>query len=117
MQRLQSTIFLGQRATSATEEILVGAINDGIGRAYLFDTTDGSLLHSFDDPTANSSDYFAHSVALDGNYIVIGAFGDDTLLPLAGQAYVFDATTGSLVHTLDNPEPKQQRMVRRGGCD
>ena len=85
--------------------ILVGATNDGIGRAHLFDASDGALLHSFDDPTADNKDYFALSAALDGNYIVIGAFEDDTLLPSAGQAYVFDATTGLLLHTLDNPEP------------
>ena len=97
----------GSAGAFSDGQILVGAPNHGIGRAYLFDASDGLLLHTFDDPTGDEPghDRFAQTVALDGNYIVIGANEDSTLALSAGQAYVFDATTGSLLHTLDNPDP------------
>ena len=80
------------------------------GSAYVFDVTTGSLLHTLNNPTPEVGDglgdEFGGSMAISGNTIVVGAFGDDTGATDAGSAYVFDATTGALLHTLNNPTPE-----------
>ena len=43
------------------------------------------------------------SVAISGETVVVGAANDSTVAPYSGSAYVFDAVTGSLIHTISNP--------------
>jgi hypothetical protein len=73
------------------------------GVAYLFDGTTGALLHTFHDPTSGGSNWFGLSVASWNNNILIGAPQDSTLGTNVGAAYLFDGTTGSLLHTYVNP--------------
>ena len=77
------------------------------GKAYIFDATTGSLLHTINNPNAygtGAGDQFGYSVAISGNYAVVGAWQEDDSSGLqSGKAYIFDATTGSLLHTLHNP--------------
>ncbi|MEK6248698.1 MAG: Ig-like domain-containing protein, partial [Planctomycetales bacterium] len=82
-----------------------GGGNEPVGQAYLFDATTGDLLHTFDDPTNTQSDAFGVSVAIEGDRILIGASGGRSPLPLSGEAHLFDTTTGSLLHTFENPTP------------
>jgi hypothetical protein len=89
---------------------LIGARNDdsagsNVGQAHLFDIGSGALLQTFNDPTPTGTDLFGDAVALDGNTALIGARLDKTNGIQAGQAHLFDATTGSLLHTLDDPTP------------
>ena len=65
----------------------------------------GALLRTLNNPTPVIEDYFGEDVAISGNMIVVGARRDDTGAEDAGSAYVFDATTGALLHTLNNPTP------------
>ena len=88
--------------------VLIGAPSDDtsgseVGQAHLFDATTGALLQTFDDPTITGADQFGFSVAIDGNNVLVGAFGDDTNGNLVGQAHLFDATTGALLQTLNDP--------------
>ncbi len=92
------------------DRVLIGAPGDnthgsGIGQAHLFDAVTGALIHTFDDPTITNSDLFGTSVALDGDRVLIGAHGDSTHGPAIGQAHLFDAVTGALIHTFDDPTP------------
>ena len=77
------------------------------GKAYIFDVTTGSLVHTLDNPNAYSTsatDNFGYSVAMSGNYAIVGAiYENDAGGNDSGKAYIFDVTTGSLLHTLDNP--------------
>ena len=77
------------------------------GKAYIFDVTSGTLVQTLDNPNAfdtSQSDYFGYSVAISGNLAIVGAFGEaDAGGSLSGKAYIFNVTTGALVHTLDNP--------------
>jgi hypothetical protein len=75
------------------------------GAAYLFDTTTGDLLFTFANPDPNSGDWFGSRIAVVDDYIVIGAENDDTVGNNAGAAYVFDGTTGELVHSIVHPAP------------
>ena len=90
------------------DNILIGAVGDDTGgtfagEAYLFDATTGNLLRTFSDPTPTPHDQFGFSLALDGNNVLIGARLDDTNGLNVGQAYLFDATTGDLLQTFDDP--------------
>jgi len=88
------------------EEFIVGFDS---GKAYIFDVTTGALVHTLDNPNAHSNsddDYFGNSVAISGDYAIVGAYAEsDNGGDYSGKAYIFDVTTGALVHTLDNPNP------------
>ena len=64
-------------------------------------------IQIYNNPNAygtSADDYFGLSVAIDGNRVVVGAYGEgDSGGTYSGKAYIFDATTGSLLHTLHNP--------------
>ncbi len=77
-----------------------------MGSAYLFDTTTGNLLQTFNKPTPEDGDNFGNSVSLSGTSALIGAPGDDTGATGAGSAYLFDTTTGNLLQTFNNPTPQ-----------
>ena len=94
--------------------IVVGSPGDDTGATdagsvYLYDagTYYGTqnLLRTLNNPTPAASDGFGASVAISGNILVVGTPGDDTGATDAGSVYVFDATTGSLLWTLNNPMP------------
>ena len=98
-------------SVAATEDYAVigarwddrGASN--AGTAYVFDITTGQLLHTLDNPTPSGNDQFGYAVGVSGERIVVGARSDDTGAAHAGSAYVFDASSGELLHTINNPEP------------
>ena len=90
------------------DRMLVGAPFDdtqgtNVGQAHLFDATTGALLQTFDDPTVTERDEFGDAVALEGDRMLIGAPGDDTQGNAVGQAHLFDAATGALLQTFDDP--------------
>ena len=60
------------------------------------DWTTATLLHTLDNPLAGKWDYFGTSVAIDGNYSVVGGAIDNN------RAFIFNVTTGSLLHTLND---------------
>jgi len=69
----------------------------------VFSLAYGELLQTFDDPTVTTVDFFGGSVARSGNNVLVGAFPDDTNGLDVGQAHLFDATTGALLLTFDDP--------------
>lgn len=104
----------GRSVALQGDRALVGVTNDiGVapgedrdpGSAHLFDATSGALLQSFTSPTPDEVDLFGEAVALDGNRVLIGARADSSLASAAGRAYLFDASTGALLQTFENPTP------------
>ena len=66
--------------------------------------TPSKVLHNPNAYSTSADDYFGSSVAVDGNRVVVGvSYEDDAGGTESGKAYIFDATTGSLLHTLHNP--------------
>ncbi|MFM7905904.1 MAG: FG-GAP repeat protein [Microcystis sp.] len=59
------------------------------GSAYLFDTTTGNLLQTFNNPTPEYYDNFGNSVSLSGISALIGAPFDNTSATDAGSAYLY----------------------------
>ena len=64
-------------------------------------------FHTLDNPNAYSTsadDRFGYSVSICDNYAIVGAYGeDDAGGTSSGKAYIFNPSTGALLHTLDNP--------------
>ena len=79
------------------------------GKAYIYNVTTGTLLHTLDNPNpydTSLNDYFGASVAISGDYAIVGAYlEDDAGGTQSGKAYIYNVTSGALVHTLDNPNP------------
>jgi uncharacterized repeat protein (TIGR01451 family) len=106
--------YFGSSLASVNGNLLVGAQNGGTGvantpgAAYLF-TPAGVLLHAFNNPnTTDSGALFGAAVAGDGNLILIGAPNTPNTIGSTfqqGRAFVFNATTGALIDTLQKPSP------------
>ena len=63
----------GTSVTAVGNNVLVGG---QYSNAYLFSSTTGSVLQTYQSP--NSNDFFGTSTAAAGNYVFIGAPGDST---------------------------------------
>ena len=81
-----------------------------VGRVYILNVTTGAVVHTINPPlpnpyTGGSGDRkqskFGADVAMKGNYLVVGA---PELNNNYGIAYVYNVTTGTLVHTVVNPD-------------
>lgn len=91
---------------------VVGALFDdpgGVvdaGRAYIFNATTGALAATLVNPAATTSDQFGWSAAISGNLAIVGAVNANPGgISGAGSAYAFNATTGTLMATMNNPAP------------
>jgi large repetitive protein len=73
------------------------------GSAYVFDAATGNLVRTLANPTPAEGDRYGNSVAVAGNTVIVGAPNDDTTAAENGSAYVFDAPSGNLLDTIDNP--------------
>jgi hypothetical protein len=84
------------------------ALGSEAGAAYLFDTTSGAQRAKLNADDAMSNDGFGISVAISGNTVIVGAFGDDNDgLANSGSAYLFDVNTGTQLTklTASNAQP------------
>ena len=107
------TDYFGQAVAISGNSAIVGAYGEGdaggvfSGKAYIFNVTTGALVHTLDNPNAygtSADDRFGGSVAISGNYAIVGAYFEDEAGRFdPGKAYIFNVSTGALVHTLDNP--------------
>lgn len=102
--------YFGNSVSVSGNTVVVGAPYDNAGvsqsgQAYVFNAKTGALVVTLDNPSPAVDDWFGYSVSVSGNMVVVGAYSDNTGAFDSGQAYVFDATTGSLIATLANPSP------------
>jgi len=99
----------GESASISGNNVIVGAPNEddavggSTGIAYIFNVTTGALLQTLDNPTPSAADTFGDAVSISGNNCIVGARRDDADGNNSGKAYIFNVTTGALIHTLDNP--------------
>jgi hypothetical protein len=79
------------------------------GKAYIYNPSTGNLLHTLSNPNAYSTsagDQFGLSVSICDSYAIVGAPGEDDASGTdSGKAYIYNPSTGALLHTLDNPNP------------
>jgi len=102
--------YFGDSVAITNGYAIVGAWaeNSYEGKAYIFSTSTGNLLHTLtksgDSGSINSNPYFGKEVDISPTYSIVGAYNTDiTGNGGAGRAYVFNNSTGALVHTVVNP--------------
>jgi hypothetical protein len=87
--------YFGKSVAIAGDTVVVSAHwkSSARGAAYVFRTTDGGATYDqvakLTAADAAWNDYFGYSVAIDGDTIVIGAYGDDDGDYNSGSAYVY----------------------------
>ena len=78
----------------------------GSGKAYIFDVSTGNLSLTLDNPNifgASFQDRFGVAVSISGNHVVVGAHLEETTsYTSSGAVYVFNATDGTLIHSIPN---------------
>lgn len=110
----QNPDFFGTSVAADGDYVIVGAYRDDYGgvtdsgSAYIF-MRDGDVWTQVVKLTAEDraeEDFFGHSVAMDGDYVVVGAFGDDDAGSSSGSAYVFirDQDTWTQIAKLTAPD-------------
>ncbi len=103
----------GWDVAASGEDVVVGAFKETAdnlteaGNAYVFSGITGKLLFTLTSPDPQAYGLFGETVAVSGNYVVVSA-PDETVSGQAGagQVYVYDATTGSLLYTLASADPQ-----------
>ncbi len=111
-----SSDYFGYSVAATDDYVVVGVRGDdtsvsNAGAAYLYDLaspTPTVAVAILNNPNPASSDYFGHSVAISGAYVVVGEAGDDTGSSAAGTAHVYElasAASDTPVATLRNPTP------------
>ncbi len=104
--------YFGYSVSISNNYAIVGAYGEDdvggtdSGKAYIYSTSTGALLHTLNNPNAystSSSDAFGYSVAITDSYAIVGAYSEDDAGSGSGKAYIFSTTTGALLYTLDNP--------------
>jgi len=90
--------------------VVVGALletvsgNIGAGHVYVFRATTGALISTLTSPNAQTNGYFGDSVGISGSKVVVGALSEEASgIAGAGHAYVFKATSDTLVYNLTSP--------------
>jgi len=114
-----NSLALGDVNGDGVRDIVVGAFPEHVsgatnqGRAYIFSGVDGSLLRTLDTPSPQDFAYFGWSVAaadVDGDGkadVAVGAPDGDTRgTAYAARAYVFSGVDGSMLFTLNTPNPQ-----------
>ncbi|WP_158497186.1 WD40 repeat domain-containing protein [Micavibrio aeruginosavorus] len=82
-----------------------GAVTDS-GAAYVYNVETGALVATLLNPAPATSDRFGVRTDISGNVVIVGAYLDNPGgVTDSGTAYLFNATTGALLHTLSNPSP------------
>ncbi len=80
--------------------------NSSSGAVHVYDAATHNSNRTIFNPTPSASDFFGGAVAVDGNRILIGGRQVDIDgVANAGEAYLFDMTTGVLLHTFVDPTP------------
>jgi outer membrane protein assembly factor BamB len=97
--------MFGGAVAISEEYIVVGATwHDGpgimSGAVYVFDEETGEELYKLVPSDLGEMDSFGCTVAIDGRWIIVGAVGHNGVGKQSGAAYVFDVSTGELVHKL-----------------
>mgnify|MGYP000984443728 CR=1 FL=1 len=101
--------MFGLTTSSQGDIVAIGAPAYGAvaqeGRVYTYDVTTGQLLNTFQGTAgADVQASFGYSISLTPSYLVVGSpsapEGTDNS---SGRTYIFNKTTGELLHTLTDP--------------
>ncbi|MBX7104445.1 MAG: Ig-like domain-containing protein [Gemmataceae bacterium] len=112
----QSSDYFGRTLAAAGTRVAIGSGDlDNYGAAYVYDialpagSSQVAMLAS-PIPFTGVSTAFAESLAIAGNYVVVGAFRNNAGATSAGSAFVYDLTSATPtipLASIDNPAPSQ----------
>lgn len=97
------TDYFGSSIDIHGDYLVAGAPHDSengpkIGSAYIYDLTTGLLVRKLTAEDGSTNDTFGSSVAINSTHVVVGASHSQE--GVAGEAYVFDLSTGDELHKL-----------------
>ncbi len=102
----------GGAVAASSSYVVVGAPgadignNSDAGQAFVFDAESRALLHTLSNPAPSGGENYGAAVAVAGNRIVVGAWGDTVGTAFgAGRAFIYNAVTGQQIAAIDNPGP------------
>lgn len=98
--------YFGYRVAALGQNVLVSALQeDGRnGTVYLMNATTGGVIRAFQPPDPSKAWQFGESLTAWGNYVLIGCPDYDSQdLTNSGAAFLFDGSTGQLLHTFESP--------------
>ncbi|MEZ6164507.1 MAG: GC-type dockerin domain-anchored protein [Phycisphaerales bacterium] len=103
--------------SSLTHYLLVGKEQDrdeGIdaGAVYVFHADTGAFLYKIRTPDGGGSKFGA-TIAIEGNIAVIGAPESSVNGSRSGRAFIYDLSSGALLHTLEAQTPQSNALF---GC-
>lgn len=82
--------------------------NANSGVVYVYDLNSGVLLHTISNPnvySTSTNDEFSRNIKISGNYLLVGAPGEDASNNKGGKIYVYDINSAVLLSTINNPSP------------
>ena len=97
--------YFGYSVSVSGDYIAVGAYEDdvnetNIGSVYIFKRDTDTSINQIAKLTASdgySNDYFGYSVSISGDYIAVGAYGDDDNGSNSGSVYIFNRVSDTNV--------------------
>ena len=100
-----SADYFGIKVGISGNYAIVGASYDDdtatdSGSAYIYNVTTGAQVHKLTASDAAAGDAFGSALAIDGNYAIVGAYGNDDVPNDSGSAYIFNVITGAELHKL-----------------
>ncbi|MES2597134.1 MAG: cadherin-like beta sandwich domain-containing protein [Verrucomicrobiota bacterium] len=114
----QANDFFGEHVQISGSRIVVGAYGspvggfNGAGSAYVYDLNSGTPtmpVHTLDNPSPNTNEYFGGAFAFAGDRLLVSASRNSVgVIAVAGSTYVYDLAGGTPtvpVQTLNNPAP------------
>ncbi|MCZ6799117.1 MAG: hypothetical protein O7F12_01380 [Nitrospirae bacterium] len=112
----QNGEFFGWSAAVDGHTVIFGALGHNkdsqveVGVAYVMDVLSGQILYRVEAPAGATGDHFGEAVAIVDGKFLVGAPGTDMNSEIlgvdVGAVYVFEKETGTLLDTLENPEPE-----------
>lgn len=116
--------YFGTRVAMSGTKLLVGAVGEddasgtSSGKVYVYDITTKTLLHTLDNPNSygtSTTDQFGSKIGVSGDYAIISTdFEDPGGITDSGTVYIYNIVTGTLLHTIPNPEPSPNATARFG---
>jgi Ca2+-binding RTX toxin-like protein/Leucine-rich repeat (LRR) protein len=103
----------GNAVAASASNLFIGAPfhNNNAGAVYVYDFTGANLVRTIDNPNLaapRTDDQFASSLAVSGNKLLVGSpFDFPGGVDHAGNAFLFDVSTGALLQTVVSPVPAQ----------
>ena len=96
---IQAGDFFGYDVATDGDYVFISSpvIDSYKGAVYVFKNNDGvwTEVQQLTASDAQNADYFGYSVDVQGDYAIIGAYGDDDIASDAGAAYIFRNISGT----------------------